>query len=94
MENIGKKYNDMLIRNFDASYLYWQIKDDALISEYLYAKKQLNETGTPELKKRLSPCTTRFGVSGKILRCQKRTHDIYILEQSQIALCPVIYGNW
>lgn len=53
MENIGKKYNDMLIRNFDASYLYWQIKDDALISEYLYAKKQLNETGTPELKKKV-----------------------------------------
>lgn len=53
MENTGKKYNDMLIRNFDASYLYWQIKDDALISEYLYAKKQLNETGTPELKQKV-----------------------------------------
>lgn len=49
MENTGKKYNDMLIRNFDASYLYWQIKDDALISEYLDAKKQLKETDTPEL---------------------------------------------
>lgn len=53
MENTGKKYNDMLIRNFDASYLYWQIKDDALISEYLDAKKQLKETDTPELKQKV-----------------------------------------
>lgn len=53
MENTGKKHNDMLIRNFDASYLYWQIKDDALISEYLDAKKQLKETDTPELKQKV-----------------------------------------
>ena len=53
MENTGKKYNDMLIRNFDASYLYWQIKDNALISEYLDAKKQLKETDTPELKQKV-----------------------------------------
>lgn len=53
MENTEKKYNDMLIRNFDASYLYWQIKDDALISEYLDAKKQLKETDAPELKQKV-----------------------------------------
>ena len=52
-ENTGKKHNDMLIRNFDASYLYWQIKDDALITEYLDAKKQLKETATPELKQKV-----------------------------------------
>ena len=27
-------YGDILIRNIDASYLYWKIKDDAAIKEY------------------------------------------------------------
>lgn len=94
MENTGKKYNDMLIRNFDASYLYWQIKDDALISEYLDAKKQLKETNMPELKQKVESLHNQIWSFKKDVTLPKRTHDIYILEQLQIALCPVIYGNW
>ena len=78
MENTGKKYNDMLIRNFDASYLYWQIKDDALISEYLDAKKQLKETNMPELKQKVESLHNQIWSFKKDVTLPKKGHTIFI----------------
>lgn len=50
-----KHYNDILIRNIDASYLYWKIKDDEVIAEYESKKKELanTEEKNPELQNRV-----------------------------------------
>lgn len=49
MEN--QIYGDILIRNIDASYLYWKIKDDAAIREYEREKKKLSAMGSKEENK-------------------------------------------
>lgn len=56
MENFAI-YNDILIRNLDASFLYWKVKDDELIAELLETNKKLSENklseaDTSELKKK------------------------------------------
>lgn len=50
-----KYNNDILIRNIDASYLYWKIKDDEVIAEYESKKKELanTEEKNPELQNRV-----------------------------------------
>lgn len=50
-----KYNNDILIRNIDASYLYWKIKDDEVIAEYESKKKKLanTEEKNPELQNRV-----------------------------------------
>ena len=49
MEN--QIYGDILIRNIDASYLYWKIKDDAAIREYEQKKKEVVRDGSKEENK-------------------------------------------
>ncbi|UVM80919.1 MAG: RNA dependent RNA polymerase [Bacteriophage sp.] len=44
-------YGDILIRNIDASYLYWKIKDDAAIKEYEQKKKEIVRDGSKEENK-------------------------------------------
>ena len=45
--------NDILIRNMDASYLYWKIKDDGAIAEYENKKKELSSTDNQEVQDRV-----------------------------------------
>lgn len=39
--NERKIYNEILVRNLDAAFLYWQIKDDELIAEYEKVKAEI-----------------------------------------------------
>lgn len=45
--------NDILIRNIDASYLYWKIKDDGAIAEYESKKKELSSEDNQEVQDRV-----------------------------------------
>ena len=47
------KMNDILIRNVDASYLYWKIKDDKKIKEYEEIKSKLSENDSTENEDKL-----------------------------------------
>ena len=61
--------NDILIRNMDASYLYWKIKDDGAIAEYENKKKELSSTDNQEVQDRvqeLSKHIFSFGTDIKL----------------------------
>lgn len=60
MEKTEMIMNDMLIRNVDASYLYWKIKDDQVIAEYEKEKKELVENQSQEQQEKVE------GLSKKI----------------------------
>lgn len=52
--------NDILIRNIDASYLYWKIKDDEAIAEYESKKKELSSTDNQEVQDRVQELSKRI----------------------------------
>lgn len=48
---MSKEFNETLIRNLDAGFLYWKIKDDKIIKKYEYLKSKIkyaNENGLKE----------------------------------------------
>ena len=61
--------NDILIRNMDASYLYWKIKDDGAIAEYENKKKELSSTDNQEVQDRVQELSKQifsFGTDIKL----------------------------
>lgn len=61
--------NDILIRNMDASYLYWKIKDDGAIVEYENKKKELSSTDNQEVQDRVQELSKQifsFGTDIKL----------------------------
>nr|DAJ96080.1 MAG TPA: RNA dependent RNA polymerase [Caudoviricetes sp.] len=61
--------NDILIRNMDASYLYWKIKDDGAIAEYENKKKELSSTDDQEVQDRVQELSKQifsFGTDIKL----------------------------
>lgn len=61
--------NDILIRNMDASYLYWKIKDDGAIAEYENKKKELFSTDNQEVQDRVQELSKQifsFGTDIKL----------------------------
>nr|WP_296093281.1 hypothetical protein [uncultured Dorea sp.] len=67
MERLAQ--NDILIRNIDASYLYWKIKDDKVIAEYESKKKELSSTDNQEIQNRVQELSKQifsFGTDIKL----------------------------
>ena len=61
--------NDILIRNMDASYLYWKIKDDEAIAEYESKKKELSNADNQEVQDRVQELSKQifsFGTDIKL----------------------------
>lgn len=61
--------NDILIRNIDASYLYWKIKDDEAIAEYEGKKKELSNVDNQEVQDRVQELSKQifsFGTDIKL----------------------------
>lgn len=61
--------NDILIRNMDASYLYWKIKDDGAIAEYEDKKKELSNADNQEVQDRVQELSKQifsFGTDIKL----------------------------
>lgn len=61
--------NDILIRNIDASYLYWKIKDDEAIAEYESKKKELSNADNQEVQDRVQELSKQifsFGTDIKL----------------------------
>lgn len=46
-----KVFNEILVRNIDASFLYWKIKDDKKIKEYEKAKEDLSKVKDSDIPK-------------------------------------------
>lgn len=67
--------NDILIRNMDASYLYWKIKDDGAIAEYESKKKELSNTDNQEVQDKVQELSKQifsFGTDIKLLEKDNR----------------------
>lgn len=70
--------NDILIRNMDASYLYWKIKDDGAIAEYESKKKELSNTDNQEVQDRVQELSKQiFSFGTDIKLPQKDNRYLY-----------------
>lgn len=70
--------NDILIRNIDASYLYWKIKDDEAIAEYESKKKELSSTDNQAIQDRVQELSKQiFGFGTDIKLPEKDNRYLY-----------------
>lgn len=73
-----KLNNDILIRNLDASYFYWKIKNDEKIAEYENAKRQLKEEENEELKANVKKLSQEiFSFKKEIILDKKDNRFLY-----------------
>ena len=76
MENL--MYNDILIRNIDASYLYLKIKDDEVIAEYENEKKKLSKVDNQEQQEKVERLSKKiFSFEPKITLPTKQNRYLY-----------------
>lgn len=76
MENL--MYNDILIRNIDASYLYWKIKDDEVITEYESEKKKLSKEDNQEQQEKVESLSKKiFSFEPEIVLPTKQSRYLY-----------------
>lgn len=64
--------NDILIRNMDASYLYWKIKDDGAIAEYENKKKELSSTDNQEVQDRVQELSKQIFSFGSDIKLPEK----------------------